>query len=54
MIFYAAGNAANGFGLLGDHIYTGSTSVVSAPEPASSVGALAVLVCLGWIRRRAA
>ncbi len=56
VIFYAAGNAAGGFGNspLGDHIYTGSTSVVSAPEPASSVGALAVLVCLGWIRRRAA
>ena len=54
VIFYAAGNAANGFGVLGDRIYTGSTLVVSAPEPASSVGALAVLVCLGWIRRRAA
>ena len=54
VIFYAAGNAANGFGTLGDHIYTGSTSVVSAPEPASSMGALAVLLCLGWVRRRAA
>ncbi len=54
VIFYAAGNAANGFGALGDRIYTGSTRVVSAPEPASSVGALVALACLGWIRRRAA
>ena len=54
VIFYAAGNAANGFGALGDRIYTGRTRVVSAPEPASSMGALAALACLGWIRRRAA
>ena len=54
VIFYAAGNAANGFGVLGDHIYTGNTRVASLPEPASTLGALAVLASLGWIRRRAA
>ncbi|MFP8873052.1 MAG: choice-of-anchor V domain-containing protein, partial [Myxococcota bacterium] len=54
VIFYAAGNAANGFGTLGDRIYTGNTLVASLPEPASTLGALAVLACLGWIRRRTA
>lgn len=29
VIFYAAGNAANGFGMTGDHIYTSSTVVPS-------------------------
>ena len=56
VIFYAAGNASNGFGAFDgkDQIYTSSTLVEFVPEPASGLALVTVFASLGWIRRRAA
>ena len=56
VIFYAAGNASNGFSAFDgkDQIYTSSTLVEFVPEPGSGLALLTVLASLCWIRRRAA
>ena len=56
VIFYAAGNASNGFGAFDgkDQIYTSSTLVEFVPEPGSGLALLTVLASLGWMCRRAA
>ena len=56
VIFYAVGNASNGFGAFDgqDQIYTSSILVEFVPEPASGLALVTVLASLCWIRRRAA